>query len=61
MIAMVLSVTSRPKGLLTMSKQTKKQKMRSIRRRAITVQNKATSKKTMAQAIKEVSNVSNDV
>jgi hypothetical protein len=61
MIAMVLSVTSRPKGLLTMSKQTKKQKMRSIRRRAITVQNKATSKKTMAEAIKEVSNVSNDV
>jgi len=44
-----------------MSKQTKKQKMRSIRRRAITVQNKATTKKTMAQAIKEVSNVSNDV
>jgi hypothetical protein len=61
MIAMVLSVTSRPKGLLTMSKQTKKQKMRSIRRRAITVQNKSTSKKTMAEAIKEVSNVSNDV
>jgi len=60
MIAMVLSVTSRPKGLLTMSK-TKKQKMRSIRRRAITVQNKSTSKKTMAEAIKEVSNVSNDV
>ena len=41
--------------------KTKKQKMRSIRRRAITVQNKSTSKKTMAQAIKEVSNVSNDV
>ena len=41
--------------------KTKKQKMRSIRRRAITVQNKATTKKTMAQAIKEVSNVSNDV
>lgn len=37
--------------------KTKKQKMRSIRRRAITVQNKATSKKTMAEAIKEVQNV----
>ncbi|HUW46718.1 MAG TPA: hypothetical protein VMW50_13090 [Dehalococcoidia bacterium] len=41
--------------------KTKKQKMRSIRRRAITVQNKSTSKKTMPEAIKEVSNVSNDV
>ena len=41
--------------------KTKKQKMRSIRRRAITIQNKSTSKKTMAEAIREVSNVSNDV
>lgn len=35
-------------------KQSKKQKLRSIRRRAITIQNKATSKKTIAEAIKEV-------
>lgn len=35
-------------------KQSKKQKLRSIRRRAITIQNKSTSKKTMAEAIKEV-------
>ena len=46
---------------LQMSEKTKKQKQKVLRRRAITLQNNSTSKKTMAQAIKEVSDVSNDV
>jgi hypothetical protein len=41
--------------------KTDKQKKRAIRRKAITVQNNSTRKLTMAEAIKEVSNVSNDV
>lgn len=44
----------------TMTK-TDKQKKRAIRRKAITVQNNSDRKITMAEAIKEVSNVSNDV
>ena len=60
-IAMVLGVTNKLKGLLTMNKQTQKQRLKSIRRRAIANQNNSPNKKTMAEAIKEVSNVSNDV
>lgn len=41
--------------------KTNKQKKRAIRRKAITVQNNSDRKITMAEAIKEVSNVSNDV
>jgi len=37
--------------------KTKKQKLRAIRRRAITVQNKSSIKKSMAEAMKEVQNV----
>jgi hypothetical protein len=44
----------------TMTK-TDKQKKRATRRKAITVQNNSDRKITMAEAIKEVSNVSNDV
>ena len=44
-----------------MSEKTKKQKQKVLRRRAIALQNNSTSKKTMAEAIKEVSDVSNDV
>jgi len=56
-IAMVLSVTNKLKGLLTMNKQTQKQRLKSIRRRAIANQNNSPNKKTMAEAIKEVKNV----
>lgn len=41
--------------------KTDKQKKRATRRKAITVQNNSARKLTMAEAIKEVSNVSNDV
>lgn len=45
-----------------MNKQTKKQKLRSIRRRAITAQNNSSRKITMTEAMKEVErNVQNDV
>lgn len=44
-----------------MSQQTKKQKMKSIRRRAITRQNNSQRKLTLSDAIKEVKNVTNDV
>tara|TARA_R110001606_G_scaffold185143_3_gene332361 strand:- start:1563 stop:1727 length:165 start_codon:yes stop_codon:yes gene_type:complete len=54
---MVLGVTNKLKGLLTMSKQTQKQKLKSIRRRAIANQNNSPNKKTIAEAIKEVKNV----
>jgi hypothetical protein len=56
-IAMVLSVTNKLKGLLTMNKQTQKQRLKSIRRRAIANQNNSPNKKTIAEAIKEVKNV----
>ena len=56
-IAMVLGVTNKLKGLLTMNKQTQKQRLKSIRRRAIANQNNSPNKKTMAEAIKEVKNV----
>jgi hypothetical protein len=41
--------------------KTDKQKKKAIRRKAITVQNNSTRKLTMAEAIKEVNDVSNDV
>ena len=44
-----------------MKQQTKKQKLRSIRRRAITTQNNSSRKLTLNEAMKEVKNVSNDV
>lgn len=44
-----------------MKRQTKKQKLRSIRRRAITAQNNSSRKLTLNEAMKEVQNVSNDV
>lgn len=56
-IAMVLGVTNKLKGLLTMNKQTQKQRLKSIRRRAIANQNNSPNKKTIAEAIKEVKNV----
>ena len=51
------SVTNKLKGLMTMNKQTQKQKLKSIRRRAIANQNNSPNKKTIAEAIKEVKNV----
>ena len=56
-IAMVLGVTNKLKGLLTMNKQTQKQRLKSIRRRAIANQNNSPNKKPIAEAIKEVKNV----
>jgi len=44
-----------------MSQQTKKQKMKSIRRRAITMQNNSQRKLTLSDAIKEVKNVTNAI
>ena len=44
-----------------MKQQTKKQKLRSIRRRAITMQNNSSRKITLTEAMKEVQNVQNDV
>lgn len=44
-----------------MKRQTKKQKLRSIRRRAITMQNNSSRKLTINEAMKEIQNVSDDV
>jgi hypothetical protein len=41
--------------------RTKQQELKALRRKAITSQNKATTKKTMTEAMREVKNVSHDV
>lgn len=41
--------------------RTKQQELKALRRKAITAQNKSTTKKTMTEAMREVKNVSHDV
>ncbi len=42
-------------------KQTPKQELKAVRRKAIRFQNKSSRKPTMAEAMREVQNVSDDV